>query len=82
MLITGKIEFKRIPINLIIPSENLTYKVPYYCMRCKSYIFSINRDVAAIWMGEGYPEKEIPNGMGWINFYCHGCKREINFYLN
>lgn len=81
MLIQGKIEFKRVPVNLIIPKETLEFKLPYYCIRCKSYIFSINKDLAAIWMGEPYPEREIPNNMGWVEFYCHGCKRVYNFYF-
>lgn len=81
MLIVAQREFKRVPVNLIISRENLDAKVPYYCMRCKSYIFSVNRDLAAIWMGEGYPEREIPNQMGWVSFYCHGCKRDYNFYF-
>jgi hypothetical protein len=32
-------------------------------------------------MGEGYPKREIPNGMGWVKFFCHGCKRDYNFYF-
>ena len=32
-------------------------------------------------MGEGYPEREIPKGLGWVEFYCHGCKRINNFYF-
>jgi len=81
MLIQGKIEYKRIPVNIIINKENLDSKLPYYCIRCRSYIFSINRDIAVIFMGEGYPAREIPDHMGWIEFYCHGCKRNYNFYL-
>lgn len=81
MLIVGKVETQKVPINLILPKENFGYPLPYHCMRCKSYMFSINRDIAAIWMGEGYPAKEIPKGMGWLEFYCRGCKRMYNFYL-
>lgn len=77
-----QIEFKRIPVNIIISHENLPEAIPYYCIRCKSYIFSINRDTTAIWMGEGYPEREIPKGMGWVHFFCHGCKRDYNFYFS
>lgn len=81
MFIAVKQEIKRTPVNLIISKQVLDYKLPYYCVRCRSYIFSINKDLAAIWEGEGYPDKEIPNGMGWVNFYCHGCKRDYNFYF-
>lgn len=81
MLTLGKIEFTPAPINLIIPAGNFDSLLPYHCLRCKSYIFSVNRDVAAIWMGAGYPAKELPKGLGWVQFYCHGCKRIYNFYF-
>jgi hypothetical protein len=81
MLVVSKLEYAPQPVNLIIPRTNLGDLLPYNCIRCKSYIFSINRDVAAIWMGAPYPAKEIPNGMGWVKFYCQGCHRDYNFYF-
>ena len=75
-------EVTHIPINFVFSRESLPATVPYYCMRCKSYIFSVNREVVTVWMGEGFPEREIPNDMGWIRFFCQGCKRNYNFYLN
>jgi len=81
MLLAGKIEFAPAPINLILPAAQLDMALPYNCLRCKTYMFSINRDTATIWMGEAYPPREIPKGMGWIQYYCKGCKRFYNLYL-
>ena len=74
----------RIPVNMIIPSAKLEYKVPYYCMRCRGYLFSINKEIMTIWMGDGYPEREIPDNIGsWVLISCRGqgCKRTYNLYF-
>lgn len=81
MFIAGRIEFGPEPINLIIPARTVEGLLPYNCIRCKSFLLNINRDVAAIWMGEGYPVREIPKGMGWVQLYCKGCKRFYNMWL-
>lgn len=65
---------------IILNKNNLPNEVPYFCMRCKSRLFHLNRDVVAIYQGEGYPEKEIPRNMGLVSIKCHGCESKYNFY--
>lgn len=79
---TGNTEAK-LPINIILDATTMPYKTSYYCIKCRGYLLSTNKDITTLWMGEGYPEKEIPNGMGWIQVPCRGqnCKRTYNLYL-
>lgn len=65
---------------VILTKQNLPQAVPYFCMRCRSRLFHVNRDILAMYVGEAYPAKEIPKGMGWIEIKCHGCEYIYNFY--
>lgn len=67
-------------INIVMAPFNLPDSVPFYCIRCRTQLFRANRDILALWMGEGYPPLEIPRGMGWEQRKCHSCKTVWNFY--
>lgn len=68
-------------INIIVSRVQLVHAVPYFCMRCKTRLFDINRDIVALWQGDGYPPLEIPSGMGWVKHQCKGCKKDYNWYI-
>lgn len=65
---------------IILTKVNLPEAVPYYCMRCRHKLFHINREVMVMWQGEGYPEREIPRGMGMAEIKCSGCPSKYTFY--
>jgi len=67
--------------SIILTKNNLANAVPYFCMRCRARLFHVNRDVVAVWQGEGYPEFEIPQNMGLVQKKCHGCETVYNFYF-
>jgi hypothetical protein len=67
-------------INFVLGVENLPESVPFYCMRCRSQLWKMNRDILAVWMGDIYPPREIPRGMGWVSHKCHSCHVMINLY--
>ena len=67
--------------NLILSRNTLTQAVPYFCIRCRSRLFHVNKDVMVVWQGEGYPEFEIPQNMGLVQNKCHGCETIYNFYF-
>jgi hypothetical protein len=74
----------RVPINMIIPAEKLSHSLPYYCMRCRGYLFSVNKEIMTVWFGEGYPTREIPSNINsWVQITCRGqgCKRTFNLYF-
>jgi hypothetical protein len=66
----------------ILSPINTVTEIPMYCFRCRSYLFTINREVLAISMGTAYPVSEIPRNMGWLKHKCHSCKFEYNMYFN
>lgn len=69
-------------INIFFAPSNLPNEIPLYCLRCRSQLFRVNREVVAVWTGEGYPARFIARGTGWIQIKCHSCKGIYNFYIN
>lgn len=69
------------PSVIILTKQNLPEGVPYYCMRCKTRMFDINRDIAVLFMGNDYPTRDIPKGMGFIKHKCRGCMHVYTFYF-
>ena len=67
--------------NIILTAANMPQMVPYFCMRCRSRIHHLNRDILVVWQGDGYPDKEIPKNMGRVQVKCHGCETIYNFYF-
>ena len=67
-------------VNFIVTQTNLPEAVPYFCMRCRSRLFHINREILVVWMGDNYPEKEIPKGMGFLEHKCKGCQMIYSMY--
>lgn len=67
--------------SIILTEANLTQAIPYFCMRCRSRLFDINRDILALWMGENYPARQIPKDMGWLQHKCRGCQYVYNVYF-
>ena len=68
-------------VNFILTQYNLPEAVPYFCMRCKNRLFHINREILVLWMGTGYPEREIPKNMGFIEHKCKGCEMVYSLYF-
>lgn len=65
---------------IILTKQNLPQAIPYFCMRCRRMMFKVNRDILVMYMGEGYPEKEIPKGMGLLEHKCRGCQYVYTLY--
>lgn len=57
---------------VILSRQNLSHSIPYFCMKCSSKLFHVNRDILVVYLGEAYPEKEIPRGMGMVQIKCRG----------
>jgi hypothetical protein len=68
-------------LSFIISKQLVAQGVPYYCMRCRTHLFDLNGDVLIMWMGEGYPPKEVPLNMFWVSHRCRGCKKDYNIYF-
>jgi len=66
---------------IILSKDNTPQGVPYFCMRCRSRLFHVNREAIAIFQGEGYPESDIPRNMGFVEKKCHGCETKYTFYF-
>lgn len=69
------------PITVILSKDNALETVPYYCIHCNRYFFDMNRDAVVIYQGNGYPLKNIPYNMGFVNISCHRCKTNYTFYF-
>lgn len=66
---------------IILTKQNLPQAIPYYCMRCRNRMFDINRDIMALYLGPGYPAREIPRNMGMVEHKCRGCEYVYTFYF-
>jgi hypothetical protein len=66
---------------IILTEANLPKAVPYFCMRCRNRLFHVNRDILVMYLGDGYPEKEIPKNMGMVEIKCRGCEYKYSFYF-
>lgn len=66
---------------IILTKRNLPEAIPYFCMRCKSRLFHVNRDILVQYLGDAYPSRQIPKGMGLVEVKCHGCEYKYNFYF-
>lgn len=67
-------------VSIVLSQINLPQAVPFYCMRCRSTLFTINRDILMVSIGTQYPAREIPKNMGWLDHRCHSCKTNYNLY--
>lgn len=65
---------------IILTKQNLPEAIPYFCMRCRNRLFHVNRDILVMYLGNAYPGKEIPKGMGALEFKCRGCEYVYTFY--
>lgn len=68
-------------INIVLATQNIPVMAEYHCMRCTRMLFRSNRDMLVLWIGEGYPERQIPKGMGLIEHKCRGCSQVYNLYF-
>lgn len=66
--------------NIIVSQHTLPELQDRRCMACGSLLFKSNRGILAIWMGEGYPARLIPLGMGWVSIKCRRCEMLYNLY--
>ncbi len=67
--------------SVILTRANLTEAVDYRCIRCGNLMFKINRDILALWMGQEFPARLIPLGMGWIEHRCKNCRFTYSVYF-
>lgn len=66
--------------SLILTGANLATAVDYRCIHCGNKMFTINRNILALWLGQSYPAREIPLNMGWLQHKCKSCPAVYNIY--
>lgn len=66
--------------NVVLTRQTLPKLEDYRCIKDGTLLFKINRDLLSLWFGAGYPVREIPLGMGWVQHKCKNCQMMYNFY--